>query len=482
MNNIKKILMLVMVSLSVAAFANGNKESKDIAQVTAEAKKAKYVFLFIGDGMAMPQLSAAEAYLSALEGEEASFKKLAMSNFPAQGLTTTQASNALITDSAAAGTAIATGYKTESGVISMDPSKTKTLKTIAELAKESGKKVGIVSSVNLDHATPATFYAHNVSRNNYYDINIQMANSNFDYFGGGMVRIDKTPEGEKTAHDIMTEKGWNIASSRDDFANLKANGQNYAYNTGFAGNALAYSMDMKKDDITLAEFTKKGIELLDNDKGFFMMVEGGKVDWACHANDAAASINNTIAFDNSLKEAIKFYNTHPNETLIVVTGDHETGGLTLGFAGTKYGSDFTQLAKQKLSTEGFENFVYKPFLDEKGSDATFLDILPLIEENYGLTKLSEYELSQLERAFAQSLLPKEQRDTTDESYLLYGGYDPLTITVTHLLNQRAGVSWTSYSHTGVPVPTFAMGIQQNSFNGYYDNTEIFTKLYTAMGI
>lgn len=448
----------------------------------AISSNAKYVFLFIGDGMAMPQLSAAEAYLSAKDGENANFKKLAMSNFPAQGLTTTQSSNALITDSAAAGTAIATGQKTESGVIAMDSTKRKKLKTIAEMAKESGKKVGIVSSVNLDHATPATFYSHNPSRKNYYDINIQMANSNFDYFAGGMVRIDKTPKGKKTAHQVMKEKGWAIAATRDELNSLVPGIQSYAYNKGFAGNALDYVIDQDVEDITLAEFTKKGIELLDNKNGFFMMIEGGKIDWACHANDAAASIKNTIAFDDAIKEAIEFYNQHPEETLIVVTGDHETGGLTLGFAGTKYGSAFEKIDKQKMSHEGFNTNILESFKKEKGANATLADIMPAIEEAFGLTDLTEYEMARLKTSFSESMLPKEKRAKNDESYLLYGGYEPLTITLTHILNQRAGFAWTSYSHTGVPVPIFAMGVTQDSFNGYYDNTDIFTKLYKALGL
>lgn len=105
-----------------------------------------------------------------------------------------------------------------------------------------------------------------------------MAESNFDYFGGGMVRIDKTPAGEKSAHDIMKERGFVIASDREQFNAMKpeAEKQYYAYNTGFAANALDYTIDMDSSAITLAEFTQKGIELLDNDKGFFMMVEGGK--------------------------------------------------------------------------------------------------------------------------------------------------------------------------------------------------------------
>lgn len=478
----KMSILMLLITLSITLFANGSSETKGDEQVAEKALEAKYVFLFVGDGMAMPQLSAAEAYLSAKDGNEANFRKLAMSNFPAQGLTTTYSSNALITDSAAAGTALATGFKTESGVISMDPTKEKELKTIAEMAKEAGKKVGIVSSVNLDHATPATFYSHAASRKNYYEINMEMAQSDFDYFAGGMVRVDKTPEGEKSAHDVMAERGWTIATNREELLKADNSTQVYAYNYGFVSNALKYDIDQTEEDVTLAEFTKKGIELLTGDEGFFMMVEGGKVDWACHANDAAASIKNTIAFDEAIQEAITFYNQYPEETLIIVTGDHETGGLTLGFAGTKYGSDYELIDNQTMSSEAFGHFVLKPFKEQYGADAKLEDLLPEIEKAYGLTDYSDYEMSLLEDAFIQSMLERDQRDDSKGAFLLYGGYEPLTITVTHIFNQRAGFAWTSYSHTGVPVPTFAMGVNQEMFNGYYDNTDIFTKMSETMGL
>jgi len=483
----KKTIRTVVVIFSLFAaltnaYAGGQKEEK-IQDAVASANQAKYVFLFIGDGMAMPQLSATEAYLSAKAGEPANMKKLTMSTFPAQGMTTTYSSNALITDSAAAGTALACGEKTESGVISMDPSKTKSYKTIAEMAKEAGKKVGIVSSVNLDHATPATFYAHNATRKNYYEINMALANSDFDYFAGGMVRIDKTPEGEKSAHDVMAERGWIMAESREELESLKpSDKQVYAYNKGFAGNALDYVLDMDAEDVTLAEYTAKGIELLDNPEGFFMMVEAGKIDWACHANDAAASIKNTIAFDEAIKEAVDFYNQYPEDTLIIVTGDHETGGMTLGFAGTGYDAAFGKIDSQTMSYEGFNRYVLEPYKEEMGQEATLETILPQVESAFGLTDFTEYETELLTKAFQESMMDREARSSNDQTYLLYGGYEPFTVTLTHILNQRAGLAWTSYSHTGVPVPTFAMGVSQDSFNGYYDNTDIYFKMVSAMGL
>ena len=255
----KLISLLLVLAVPFAIFAGGQQEADAAEEAVAQVAKAKYVLLFIGDGMAMPQITAAEAYLSAKAGSKPGVEKLSFTQFPAQGLTTTYSSNAFITDSAAAGTAIACGEKTESGVIAMDASKTKKLPTIAELAKEAGMKVGIVSSVDVDHATPAVFYSHNKSRNNYYEIGLEMANSSFDYFGGGLIKTSKTPEGKPTAIDVMKDNGWAIATTRDELTALQPGQQAYAYyDTSFTTNSLDYAMDQEAEDISLARIHQEG--------------------------------------------------------------------------------------------------------------------------------------------------------------------------------------------------------------------------------
>ena len=176
---VKKTLAGIIAAafLIPAAFAAPGGQSSGSALAPKGAKPAKYVFLFIGDGMAMPQISSAEVYSTARASKDIAFKKLGFSQFPVSGLTTTYDAKTFITDSASAGTAIASGNKTESGVVNMDVSKTTKFKTIAEYAHEKGKKVGIITSVSLDHATPACFYAKEPSRGNYYNIAVQLANS-----------------------------------------------------------------------------------------------------------------------------------------------------------------------------------------------------------------------------------------------------------------------------------------------------------------
>ena len=450
------------------------------------AKEAKYVFLLIGDGMGIPQRTAAEQYVG---------NKLLMDTLPVQGITTTHAADRFITGSAASATAMASGLKTNIGVVGMDP-KMRAVKTLAEMAQDKGMKVGIVSSVSIDHATPAAFYAHVPKRGQYYDIDVALAKSDFDYFGGGGLKDpahkrNNSSNYQGNALEMAKKNGYTVVTDKDEFMALDAKaGKVLAYNEWLQDSgALPYDMDNRSQDITLAEFTQKGIELLDNDKGFFMMVEGGKIDWACHANDGKASIQDTLAFDRVVKAAYDFYEEHPDETLIVVTGDHECGGLTLGFAGTKYATNFDILGKQNVSFQKFSAEVLEAF--KQGDQTTFGAMKPLITKHFGLKfdadasdpmALKSHEVIKIMQAFERSMAGDVEKSKDPETYILYGGYDPLTVTLTHILNQKAGMAWTSYKHTGVPVTTSAVGLGAEAFSGAYDNTDIALKIMDTMGL
>ncbi len=490
---------------------------------------AKYVFLFIGDGLGVAQRNAAELYLAAQDGEGTRPEEslLLMNSFPAQGMITTYDLTSVIPDSASTATAMASGFKTASGVIGVDPTGETVYKNISEIAVEQGWKIGILTSVSLDHATPAAFYAHERSRSSMYKINLQLANSGFDFFGGGTMKSPTSKvDGEPNAMDVAADNGYTIAVGREGLESLKPGvGKVIAVNDNVdKDGALQYAID--QDDpgyVTLAEYTAKAIELLDNPTGFFIMVEGGKIDWACHANDAGASIHDTLDFDRAIAEAYEFYQEHPDETLIIVTGDHETGGMSIGFAGTAYSSFVEKIQNQTMSYIDFNLRLQEYKATHTAEDAKLEDVLPLIEEAFGLyvlpedekaaleqaveagkaegasdeakqkaaeaedtlrysMALSDLELGVLEEAFKNSMLGKEERATDDYTYLLYGGYEPLTVKCTTILNQKAGIGWTSYSHTGTPVPVSAIGVGAEQFNGYYDQTEIFTKMIAAAGL
>jgi alkaline phosphatase len=484
------ICTLCLLLVAPSAFA-AKKAKKSKSQL-------KYVFYFIGDGMANVQVHAAEAYLAALLEDDAvpgstKAELLAMSQFPVQGMSTTYANNRLITGSAAAGTALACGKKTNINVISMDPSTTVSYNSLAEKAKDKGMKVGIVTSVTINHATPAVFYSHTATRKNYYDIAEQLANSDFDYFGGGFWNKDDDSDVEPTASANGFEITLDLPTLQTQTPGSRVIAFDSTQDAGGHKGALWYELDRGADQISLAQFTEEGIRLLDNPNGFFMMVEGGKIDWACHANDARAAIEDTIAFDDAIKEAVAFYKAHPNETLIVVTADHECGGQTIGFAGTGYATFFEVLAKQTMSYERFNATVLADYMADNPTPPVDIDatMWQIIFDNFGLDgiglstatddDLDPFQIQQLEAAF-----DKTMNDTSDnlpeEDSLLYGYYEPLTVTLTHILNQEAGIGWTSYAHTGVPVPVLAMGKYAKLFDGFYDNTEVALRLAQAMGV
>ncbi|NOR45974.1 MAG: alkaline phosphatase [Candidatus Delongbacteria bacterium] len=457
-----KKISITLILLSIFILTSCNIETK---------KKPIYIFLFIGDGMGLSHVALADAMTD---------EKLTMLTFPTTGSTTTFAEDRYITDSAAAGTALATGEKTSCGTISQDSSHTRNITTIAELAKQKGMKVGIVSSVSIDHATPACFYAHQKSRSQYYDIAKQMITSDFDYFGGGFAKGNREKYGPSDVVAKMDSAGYKIITTREELVSSNSE-KIWAYNhTTDYSRALYYEIDRPEDHIKLSEFTKFGIDHLTNDKGFFMMVEGGRIDWASHGNDGASMVQDLIEFDNSIAEAVKFYNEHPDETLIIVTADHETGGLAMGNALTGYQSSYKLLNYQKISQDRFSDKVASWKKEKKVTYEMALDSIKVYfglgdkDLNSGL-ELIEYETKLLKTAYDYSMTGESKMDKYD-AYLMYGGGDPFSKMVVQTLNTKASIGWPTFAHTAYPVPVFAIGQGHEDFSGYYDNTDIFKKM------
>jgi len=482
------ILCSVFAVLQMSCTQKNTLDYNARSAVVSGKGQAKYVFLFVGDGMAMSQISSAEIFATARASKDIDVTRLGFSKFPVTGLVTTYDAGTFITDSASAGTAIAAGKKTLSGVINMDTGKTQKFKPISEYIHEAGMKIGIISTVTLNHATPASFYAKAPSRSNYYDIGVQLAGSNFEFYGGGSILQQNGKNGDqKNVIELAIDNGFTYVNTRDAFNGLKPGvGKVIAISPRLQDDgAMPYDMDLKPGDLTIADFTRKGIELLDNPKGFFMMIEGGKIDWASHANDAGAVIRDVLAMDEAVRVALDFAAKHPKDTLIVVTGDHETGGMTLGFAGTQYDTFFDKVALQTRSYVAFDEDVLKPYkASHTVKDAKFADLIPAIKESFGVdfASLTDFQKQQIEFAFQRSMGNEQERSFSEDIYLLYGGYEPLTVKLTQTMNQTAGIGWTSYAHTGVPVPTFARGVHQEIFGGYYDNTDLFYKLASVMNI
>ena len=453
-------------------------EVQSLSTTGSTVKAPKYVFLFIGDGMSYPQIQSTSDFLGALN--DADYRQaqpslddnggaildgpeyLNFMNFEAAGSAVTYDSNSFAPDSASTATSISTGYKTYSGSINVDETGTISYETIAEqLHAQKGYSVGVITSVNLNHATPAAFYAHQASRNDYYDIGLELIDSGFEYFAGGGLLKPTGAEGDQADLYALAEKaGYHVVK-----------------------------IDRTDDMWALADYVEKGIEVLSQDKdGFFMMCEGGKIDWACHANDAASTIHDTQALADAVQVAIDFAKEHADETLILVTGDHETGGLTIGFAGTEYDTYLDLLESQKISYAKFDSDYVSRYKEDKTS---FEDVLKDVEALFGLKPqgeegdklvLTDYELEQLRAAYEKSVNGTAASQYEQEEYVLYGTYEPLSVTLTHIINNRSGISFTSYSHTGLPVAVLAHGVNAGQFNGYYDNTQIYHKLAGMLGI
>ncbi|MGI6029133.1 MAG: alkaline phosphatase [Candidatus Heteroscillospira sp.] len=514
-SKLKRILSAGLAAISVlsclagcsAAEAPESQTPTATPAVTASpaaetAKAPKYVFLFIGDGMSYPQIQSTSDFLGALNDDDYFMAQpslddnqgakldgpeyLNFMNFEAAGSAVTYDSNSFAPDSASTATSISTGRKTYSGSINVDETATEKFETITEkLHSQKDFKVGVISSVNLNHATPAAFYAHQASRNDYYEIGLELIDSGFEYFaGGGLKKVTGNDKDKENLYELAEKAGYKVVMTQAEAEAVTAADEKVILIDEHLADsdAMAYELDRTDDMWSLADYVDKGIEVLDNDNGFFMMVEGGKIDWACHANDAGSTIRDTQALADAVQVALDFAADHADETLIVVTGDHETGGLTIGFAGTDYDTYLTLLESQKISYAKYDSDYVASYKENK---TPFETVLTDIETLFGLKAqgdegdklvLTEYELGQLRAAYEKTVNGTATSQYEQQEYVLYGTYEPLSVTVTHILNNKSGVSFTSYSHTGLPVAVLAQGVNAGEFNGYYDNTEIFNKL------
>lgn len=443
--------------------------------------KAKYVFYFIGDGMGVSHVTLAKLYADSvlLDSTAMSFTR-----FPVTSLSTTYAHNRYVTCSAAAGTALSTGTKTSINTIGLTYDRTDTLYSIAKKFKEAGKKVAILTSVSIDHATPAAFYAHVGSRGSYYDIAKQLLKSNYDFFAsGGFLEPygTKTDSNAVSVYELGKVRGCQFTSSLTEVDSLVAAGAKsivYSAPNPAPSSTLQYEIDRSESDISLADITRKAIEVVDNPNGFFIMVEGGKIDWAAHDNDAATVIHEVLAFARAIDVALEFYRKHPHETLIVVTADHETGGLSIGNRENKYDFHVKLLHYQTASEERLHKLIAE--FKEQNPKAKFDDLLKFLADKTGLSKdieLNENDIKMLKDAYNVAFKGLKSNEKTT-----YSETDPISKVSIQILNSKAAVGWTSGSHTGQPVPVFAIGSGQQLFVPLLDNTDIPKNIVRAAGI
>lgn len=442
------------------------------------AQKAKYVFFFIGDGMGVNQVNATEMYLADKEEGRIGTRQLLFGSFPAAGIATSFSASNSITDSAAGGTALATGSKTYNGAIGVDIDK-QALQSVAYRAQASGKRVGIATSVSVDHATPAAFYAHQPKRGNYYEIACELPQSGFDFFAGaGFLKPSTTADKREATpvYELIEQGGYTIARGLDEYEEKSDNADKLVLiqEKGQAADCLPYALDRKENDLTLKQITESAIDFLmkDNKAGFFLMVEGGKIDWACHSNDPATAFTEIIDLDQAIGVAYEFYKKHPKETLIVVSADHETGGLGLG-TGT-YTLNLKALANQRQSLDALSRMI----TDLRRQDTSWEQVKALLADKMGFW-------TELPLTWEQE---KALRDAYESSFVkhkvkfketLYSKTEPLAVAANEVMSEIAHLGWTSGSHTAEYVPVYAVGAGAELFMGKMDNTEIPKRIAKA---
>ena len=443
--------------------------------------EAKYVFYFIGDGMGSNQVLAAEMYRSAVRGKPLGRVQTLMTQMPYMGYLSTHSASNGITDSSAAGTCLATGTKTTNGTLGIAPNGD-TLRTIAEQLKEEGWGIGIMTTVAIDHATPGAFYGHDRKRSHYYELGTQLCYSGFDFFGGAGFHY---PQGKKDDKDInlyrLAEKqGYTIAHGYKEALSLQSSAEKMILvqegDTGMHhGENLPYTIDRKEGELKLAEIVSTAIPFLEQryDR-FFMMVEGGMIDYACHGDDGRTAIEEVWNMDEAMQVAWDFYRKHPDETLIVVTADHETGGMALG--NSDYTLHLDLLQYQRCSAWILSDLFTQLFKNNKRP--TWQQVQQLYREQLGFW--DKVEISHEEEAELKALYKAAVCHKGKDTKTMYKTINQLGDAGIQLLNKKAHLGWTSHAHTAHAVPVFAIGVGAELFTGWHDNSEIVPLLWKAI--
>lgn len=446
----------------------------------------KYVFYFIGDGMGSNQVLGAEMYRSALQGEPLGRVQTLMTTFPYSGSAGSYSKSNGITDSAAAGTCLATGQKTKNGMLGLGSDSTR-LTTIAEELKAQGWGIGIMTTVAIDHATPGAFYGHVAKRSMYYEIGQQLSESGFDFFGGAGFHY---PQGKKNKEEVnlyrlAEERGYTVVHGMEELSEIpesrytdiskmilvqKDDDQGAKH-----GSNLPYAIDRKEGDLTLRQIVRTAIPFLAaRHERFFMMVEGGMIDYACHSDDAATAFGEVWDMDEAMREAYAFYEQHPDETLIIVTADHETGGLALG--NSDYTLHLDVLQNQQCSAWILSDLFSQLFKEKQ--KPSWEDVKRIYQEQLGFW--DKVEITAAEDAELKTLFKSARAKKSKDTKTMYKTINALGDAGIALLNKKAHIGWTTRAHSAHVVPIFAIGPGAEIFSGWHDNTEIVPLIKEAI--
>ena len=481
------LLSALFIGATMCAFA------KKSATKTPEPKSPKYVFYFISDGTGVNTLQLTEYYLGQCQGIMGRVPLFMCANYPVYGVSATWSTSSDVTDSAASGTALASGTKTYGGAIGVDTDSVTPLYSIASRLHEQGWAVGVGTTASVNHATPAAHYAHNRSRHNYYDIGQQLPTSGFEFFGGSRFQLESAknkPEHRKELENGCVKAGYTVTKGLKDY---EANGRNadklvMLQDADIDNDDMPYWLDRKPGQVTIVDQLRAEIDFLYRKsqqkgcKGFFLVNEiGGIVDHACHSNDAAAAAHEVMAVDSCMRIAFEFYLEHPDETLILLTADHETGGLTLGRQSTGYKLTTQTLRHQRCSVHEVNEHM-KALANSKGGfdKLTWDDAKAQLAADFGFwehIRLRESEEKRLQQLFDKTI----SGDAADVK-TLYASSKAFVIEALRIMQDKASIAWTTGGHTAGLVPCVVCGIGQEQFIGHNDNAEIARKIARIVGL
>lgn len=438
------------------------------------AAAPKYIFFFIGDGMGMGHVMSAQTYNRLVLKND---KPLTMMQLPVMSAAMTFSFKDPITDSAAAGTALSTGNKTLNGMLGMLPDSTTHVYSIAKSLQEKGYGIGITTSVPVDDATPAAFYAHVPHRKMFTEIGMDMAASGYDFFAGSNLRGDKDGKVTKALEDA----GYTIVKGYENIDKAAKSDKVFLAPVKDVNSHCGFTIDSIPGALTLPQITKAAMDHMQRvspDK-FFLMIEGGNIDWAAHSNDGGAVVKEVINFDQCIKMAYDFYKQHPEETLIVITADHDTGGMAIGSnEAPKLFSlknvDYQRISKDRLGRR------YKEIINS-GKAFTWADMQKDLKELLGIggpVKISEKDEAMLKAEFEQVFV----KHNAKEKKTLYATFSTFVEKVFKVLDHTTGLGWTTNHHTGNLVPVFAVGAGSEIFSTINNNIEIPRKIAELTGV
>lgn len=438
---------------------------------SVSGKAPKYVFYFIGDGMGYNHVTAATFYQS--ENVSDLSNNLVFTQFPVTGIVNTRSASHYITDSSAGGTALASGVKVNNRSVGLN-TKNEPVFSIIHKASKNKWMTGIVTSTSVDDATPASFYAHAEKRNMYYDIGKQAAKSAINFLGGAGFKSYTNPNNPDDPHllDVFATNGYAVYKGMNHYVNEKNTDQPVVLipDREHPGTALPYAIDRSDEDLTLEQLTSSAIDYFKKKKGsrFLLVVEGGRIDHASHPNDGAAAIMELIDMEKSIRLAYEFYLKHPQKTLILLTSDHETGGLGLGTEGTVL--NVQSLANQKASLGKLSGLIHDLHLIHP-TGVLWDHVVDLLKEQMGFWNeipISKHDEALLKKSYEDTFVTK----TSKKIVTSYSIDEPLAKLAIEIINKHANIGWTTTNHSGAAVPVFAIGVGAEKFSGMMENTDV----------